>query len=184
MATARILIVDDELEILNLVSRVLKNSYEVISASNPRNALEIVRTNPRIDLVLSDFEMPEMRGPDLLNEVKRISPSMAVLLMSGNDEIETRLPASIPFLKKPFSPRELHASVEAALAVAHKLSADLKKELEKATTLLEQNALLSCELSDGIRKSAAICEKSRVMRKLKETPSAPSTYPDPAHGLE
>jgi DNA-binding NtrC family response regulator len=115
MAIARILIVDDELDMLRIISRALKNRYEVITASNPLKALEIIRTNPRIDLVLSDFEMPEMRGLDLLNEVIRTSPSTAVLLMSGNDEIETQLPASIPFLKKPFSPRDLHASAEAAL---------------------------------------------------------------------
>jgi DNA-binding NtrC family response regulator len=154
METARLLIVDDKPEILNLVSRVLRDRYEVFSASSPRNALEIVKTKPLIDLVLSDVEMPEMRGPELINEVIEISPSTAVMLMSGNEEIQTDLPANILFLRKPFSSQELHASVEAALAVAGNAA------------LIEQHARLNCELNEGIFKSAKICEESHVIRNL------------------
>jgi DNA-binding NarL/FixJ family response regulator len=184
MATARLLIVDDEPEILSFVSRVLKNRYEVISASSPRNALEIVRTKSAIDLVLSDVEMPEMRGPDLLNEVNRISPSTMGLLMSGNEEYATLLPAGIPFLKKPFSSIELHASIESTLAASRKLHADLQKESEKTTALSEQTQRLSYELSEDRCNSTVNCEKSKENRNLPpKTHSAPSAYPGPAHKI-
>jgi DNA-binding NtrC family response regulator len=97
-----------------MVSNALNEKYKVLSASSPREALEIVKAVPQVDLVITDVEMSEMQGPDLLNEIKKIAP-VAGLLMSGNGEIATRLPTGVQFLKKPFALRELHASVEAAL---------------------------------------------------------------------
>jgi DNA-binding NtrC family response regulator len=113
MATARILIVDHEAAVLGIISIALKDRYEVLATSSPRIALEIVRTKPQIDLILSDVEMPEIQGPDLLNAVNKISPSTAVLLMSGNEAVANQLPEDISFLRKPLSYNELLASIEA-----------------------------------------------------------------------
>jgi DNA-binding NtrC family response regulator len=115
---ACILIVDDEKNLLRLISKVLADRYEVLSASSPHTALEIVRSKPRIDLVISDVEMPEMLGPDLLAEVHKLSPLTSGLLMTGNASFALEL-SNTPVLSKPFSPNELYAAVTAALSAPH-----------------------------------------------------------------
>ena len=71
---------------LAAVSQLLiRRGYHVLSASGPRQALEIVRTQTPIQLVLSDIEMPEMRGTELICEVARLSPQTAGLLMTAGN---------------------------------------------------------------------------------------------------
>lgn len=115
MATARVLIVDDEPAVLRLVSRALVGSgYEVLGATSPGEALNLVQSSPRIDLVISDVVMPEMRGPELVREVTRHSPSTAAILMSAYVD-GPELPPDVPFIQKPFIARELVATVERTL---------------------------------------------------------------------
>jgi response regulator RpfG family c-di-GMP phosphodiesterase len=165
MATERILIVDDEPSILHLTCQLLEHKYEVLSTSDPRNALTIIKTKPHIDLIISDIEMPGMRGPDLLDEVHKISPSTAGLLMSGNIEAAMRLPASTPFLQKPFSFDELYIKVEMVLARSRKLRADLTHIIEESSQLVEQTLTLQREVADIKSKSAEIRKQSSSLCK-------------------
>jgi CheY-like chemotaxis protein len=131
MAAATILVVDDEPLILDMVSQMLRGrGYEVISASGAGQALEIVRTYPppRIDLVLCDVMMPEMRGPELVCEIARILPQTAGMLMSGG-AFEPVHPA-MPLIQKPFSDQDLASMVEAVLARAEQAQADLKRQCQ------------------------------------------------------
>jgi CheY-like chemotaxis protein len=165
MAAERILIVDDEPVILSLVCRALENRYEVLSVSSPQNALAIVKTTPQIDLVSSDVEMPGMRGPDLLSEITKISPSTAGLLMSGNGEAAAQLPTDMPFLQKPFSSEELYAVVERVLARSRKLRADLTNTMEKSTELVEQTLRLKRDAHETMCKSAELLNQSDSRHK-------------------
>jgi DNA-binding NtrC family response regulator len=84
-AAARVLVVDDDAMMLASVSKMLsRQGYDVLPASGPRQALEIVRTTPPIQLILSDIAMPEMRGTQLISEVFRLSPQTAGLLITGD----------------------------------------------------------------------------------------------------
>jgi DNA-binding NtrC family response regulator len=118
MAAARVLVVDDERFVLDVTSRLLsKAGYEVACASNGREALEVVKAGPSPDLVISDCVIPGMQGPELLKSVREVSPSTAVILMSGYAPVETSSPP-VPFLHKPFLPAELIATIERALSEA------------------------------------------------------------------
>ncbi len=161
MATARILVVDDEPTTLRLVYRALEDKYEVISASSPRRALEIAISKPGIDLVISDLEMTEMRGSLLLEEIYQISPTTAGLLISGKDEALPELPRGTQFLTKPFSSNELLTAVERVLVDSQKLKADLTTKMEKTTALLEYSQRLKSDLSETISRSSEICHNSR-----------------------
>ena len=113
----RVLVVDDERMILRAVSRMLEREggYEVLPANGPRQALEIVKNNLHVHLVISDIEMPEMKGTQLIRVVAKLSPQTAVLLMTGH-LYPVDVPDGVPVLKKPFSKQVLLSAVQAILA--------------------------------------------------------------------
>lgn len=106
---ARIIVIDDELDIVNLVTEELRShGHEVIGCTSPRTALEILKIPVnQIDLVLVDVVMPNTNGLDFVREVNRLSWFYGqVALMSCytnalNDEI-TKLGIE-HVLKKPFT---------------------------------------------------------------------------------
>jgi len=96
------LIVDDNENVLDLLSRVLaKKGYEVFSAGGPWEALEIISTIPVVDVVISDVQMPQMNGAQLIQDIHELSPETRAILMSA-DMGTVALPSDIPFLRKPF----------------------------------------------------------------------------------
>ena len=101
--------------------------YEVLPYSSPLAALEFIRTDSQVDLVISDTDMPEMRGPDLLSEIHRLYPSTPSILMSGNAAALSEVPTGTQFLHKPFSSEELPAKVEAMLVQSRKIQAELSE---------------------------------------------------------
>jgi two-component system, cell cycle sensor histidine kinase and response regulator CckA len=116
MPAARILVVDDEPDIVHVVSRALsKKGFDVLSALDPAAALNIVREiaegrGSPINLILSDVMMPRMSGPELVAEVQRLSPSTTALFISGYS-CEGILPARAHFLGKPFTMQKLVSKV-------------------------------------------------------------------------
>jgi CheY-like chemotaxis protein len=165
MATARLLIVDDEPVTLRMACDILQTEYEVLSTSSARNALETIKSKPHIDLVLSDVQMPEMGGADLLDEIHRLSPSTAGVLMSGSEEVLSVLPPDTPFLRKPFSSNELLAAVGSVLARSRKLTAALDEKGQRAKVLAERAFEITCKVRGTIRAAAETCEKSRILRE-------------------
>lgn len=126
MATTRLLIVDDEELLLDALSRMLsKAGYEVLAANRPRQALEIIKKEAPIDLVISDTAMPEMRGTELVREIARMSPRTARLLIAGGVIDPEEVPADVPLLRKPFSTTELISAARAALEQSAQISADI-----------------------------------------------------------
>ena len=112
-ARARILVVDDEPSIAKLAGAVLaQQGYEVCTVTSPAEALACA-ADGTIDLVLSDFVMPEMNGPELIRKIQERSPSTAAVLMSGymNEE----LPVDIPLVVKPFSAATLVSVISRVL---------------------------------------------------------------------
>jgi CheY-like chemotaxis protein len=113
---ARVLVVDDESIILDVCSRMLEcGGHDVLQAMGPREALEIVRNDPSVDLVLSDIDMPDMKGTQLIREVAQLSPQTAGLLMTGHIN-PGDVPDGVPVLNKPFSLQDLLSAVQAILS--------------------------------------------------------------------
>ena len=83
-----ILVVDDNESVLKMVVSILKNAnFKVLSAPHGPGAIELAEEQDRkIDLLLSDVDMPGMSGPDLGETLKRARPDMHVMLMSGGAE--------------------------------------------------------------------------------------------------
>lgn len=118
MAEPTLLVVDDEQNILDLVSAYLrKEGYKVHTALDGRAGLQLAReVHP--DLVVLDIMLPGMDGLELLTNLRRDSSAYVILLTAKSDETDKVIGLSVgadDYVTKPFSPRELVARVKAAL---------------------------------------------------------------------
>ncbi|TFW02018.1 PAS domain-containing sensor histidine kinase [Oxalobacteraceae bacterium OM1] len=78
------LVVDDQPDVLDMAVELFRNlGYEVFSANNGRDALEILQRTPDIDVLFSDVAMPEMNGIQLGRKARELAPTLKVLLASG-----------------------------------------------------------------------------------------------------
>src|SRR5947208_802510 len=116
---ARILIVDDDREIVDLLREFLeRNGYAVDSAANGREGLSrIVAARP--DLVLLDIRMPDMDGMRALQLARAIDPTLAVIMVTGNEDIElareTLRAGAVDYVAKPLDLEYLTRAVAAAM---------------------------------------------------------------------
>ena len=135
MAVSRILVVDDEESIREFFQIMLKREgYQVLTAANGREGLECLKKN-QIDLIISDIQMPEMSGLELLSKVKELDPEMVVLMITAFGSTEIAVDAmkrgAYDYIQKPFKIDEAKIVIHQALEKRSlKLeNQQLKKEL-------------------------------------------------------
>ncbi|MFN2159484.1 MAG: response regulator transcription factor [Anaerolineales bacterium] len=133
-----ILLVDDEIQLLSLLSDVLtKEGYRVISARNGQEAIYSARQG-KPDLIILDIMMPEMDGYEFIRQHRRERDTPIILLTAKVEEEEKVLGLRMgadDYITKPFSPRELVARIEALLRRS-------KSGLEKTRNLRVAGLLL------------------------------------------
>lgn len=116
--TNRLLLVDDEVKILDMIDNYLKQEgFETGRASNGNEALELFR-NQSFDLVVLDLMLPELNGLEVCKEIRRFSEIPIIMLTAKNDEIDKLLGLELgadDYISKPFSLRELSARIKAVL---------------------------------------------------------------------
>jgi signal transduction histidine kinase/ActR/RegA family two-component response regulator len=117
--TARILVVDDEAGIRDMLNYELSShSYQVVTAVNGEDALEKIRAQ-KFHLVISDVKMPRMNGMDMLDAIKKLDPDVEVIMSTGFGTIETAVNAmkkgAYDFIQKPFNLDEILLLIEKAL---------------------------------------------------------------------
>ncbi|QHM50507.1 response regulator transcription factor [Lactiplantibacillus plantarum] len=115
----KILVVDDDKEIAQLLEIYIKNEgYEPISAYNGREALTKLNTNPDIALMILDIMMPEMNGIEVIKEVRKDS-QLPILVLSAKtgdmDKIQGLITGADDYVTKPFNPLEIMARVKSLL---------------------------------------------------------------------
>lgn len=116
----KILIVDDEVEIRDLIKDFLdKNNFETDTASNGKEALEKLSLQyNNISLVILDIMMPEIDGMEVIKQIRKTSNIPVIFLTSKNEEIDKVLGLEIgadDYITKPFNPREMVARIKAVL---------------------------------------------------------------------
>lgn len=118
MPKAKILVIDDEPAILNVVTAYLRSEgYEYYTAADGPSGLKAARAY-RPDLVVLDIMLPGMDGIELLTQLRRESQAYVIMLTARAEETDKIIGLSIgadDYLTKPFSPRELMARIKAAL---------------------------------------------------------------------
>ena len=84
---ARILIIDDEVQILNMLRQMLEGEgYEVVEAPDGKEGLKLYRKNPT-DLIITDLIMPEKEGIETIQELTQDFPNIKIIAMSGGGRV-------------------------------------------------------------------------------------------------
>jgi two-component system cell cycle sensor histidine kinase/response regulator CckA len=115
MAEVRILLVDDEAPLADLLTRYLERlGYQVDSCLTPADALARFEADPaRYALVLTDLTLPGMSGDEMLNRMRAASPKLRAIVSSGYPYEPTAKRTG--FLQKPFLPKMLAEQIEQLL---------------------------------------------------------------------
>lgn len=133
----RILVVDDEQDMLSMLERMLKaqRDYNVYKANTGLQALDVMSAH-EVDLVLADFKMPEMDGMELLEKVKEKWPEKTFIIMTACGSIDNAVEAmkkgAYDYITKPFQYEDLLLVLDRAfervrlLSDAHYLRAELE----------------------------------------------------------
>lgn len=113
-----VLIVDDEENNLQLLKRTFRGKYNILTASNGVEALEVVEKHGKeISLIVSDQKMPVMEGTEFLKRVKETNPHIVKILLTGHVDTDILVSAInecelFQYILKPFEPEELKIAVE------------------------------------------------------------------------
>lgn len=130
---ARILVIDDELVILNLIAEILADAdHDVVSVGSSTDALDLL-DDRSIEIVVSDIVMPGLNGLELLEQVRQRRPSLPVVLVTGAGThamlSEALAGGADGLVIKPFSHAELVGSVATALERSRRSERELRERL-------------------------------------------------------
>jgi len=132
----RILIIDDELDMLMLLKMILEDNtpFSVETTNSPGEGLKIIRDGS-FDLVITDLKMPGIDGMELFNEIRENQPGLPVIIITayGSQEAadEAIQEGIADFITKPFKKQRILISIRKALEM-HRLrkeNLELKKKL-------------------------------------------------------
>jgi signal transduction histidine kinase len=110
--SCRVMVVDDDPLILSSTAAMLEDlGHIVIEASSGNSALEILRAEAKVDVVVTDHAMPHMTGLELAGIIREQWPRVPIILASGYAELQQRDDCPLPRLAKPYRQSELAACI-------------------------------------------------------------------------
>ena len=114
------MVIDDDANSLYAMSEILKTSGYLVSAfDRPVAALHAIEEGLPVDLVITDFQMPQMDGIQLTEALGRLRPSLKVIILTAHGGVDSFFKAYslgvFDFLNKPVNPVELTKIVKTAL---------------------------------------------------------------------
>ncbi|NOX17342.1 MAG: sigma-54-dependent Fis family transcriptional regulator [Chlorobi bacterium] len=151
MQKLSILLIDDEpSQIASMKSFLSRRGHKILTASNGKEGLEAVKENV-IDLVLTDFRMPEMNGLEALKEIKQINPEIDVVVITayGNveDAVDIMKSGAYDYLSKPIDLDELE---------------NLIKRIAEKKLLLRENKQLRAQLENKFKFESIISHSGKM----------------------
>ncbi len=113
----KILLVDDQPTSLTVLELLLNNfGYIVVLKSNAESALFLIREGVTVDLVITDYRTPGMKGVEFVRELRRILPSVPILMFTGDVTVEMEPSMGVfELINKPVAEKELDRLVKSAL---------------------------------------------------------------------
>lgn len=122
----RVLIADDEAEIIEFLSLYLKrNGYEILSALDGRSALDILKSQ-NVDLAIVDIMMPNLNGYEVIKEIRKLKNIPIIILSAKGETYDKVLGLGVgadDYVSKPFDPLEVAARVDANIRRFYNLGA-------------------------------------------------------------
>jgi two-component system response regulator PilR (NtrC family) len=179
MAKARILVVDDEKSMRDLLSITLaKEGYDVLTAAGGEPAIEALHRES-VDAVITDLRMPKVDGLQVLRVAKEISPDMAVIVITAVASTETAVEAmklgAYDYITKPFKLDEVNLIVRNALE---------RKRLRDENLYLRRQLETQHRFENIIGKSGVIAEVFDTIRKIADSPSTAMVTGESGTGKE
>ncbi len=165
-AQARLLVVDDERSMRELLSIVLRREgYAVTLAENGRTALDRLERG-RFDLLISDIKMPDMSGVDVLREAKRIDSDIVGIMITAFAAADTAIEAmrlgAHDYLSKPFDVDELKIKVRNALE---------QRQLRQENVLLKRALGTSHQFANIVGRSEKMLGIFKLIEQIARTDS-------------
>lgn len=107
----KILICDDEIGIRESLNLILKDNYDLKFSSNGTECLKILNDDKEINIVLMDIKMPKQNGIDVTRDIKRLNPSIKVIVVTGYESAEIAQEATAAgadaYITKPFESKTI-----------------------------------------------------------------------------
>jgi two-component system NtrC family sensor kinase len=205
----RILFIDDEANILRALERVfLDDEYEILTAGSAGDALEVLSSVSPVQVVVSDYRMPQMNGVELLRTIREKWPETVRAVLSGYADTEAIVSAIndgqiYRFIPKPWNDTELRMTIAAAVKQYQRLRKEILyaesmqkriDDLERENSFLVQHLGASDvdisprEILEKLPAGVAIIDRSMKIvhcnpeaRTLLDTPecTAPCNIPVP-----
>lgn len=125
----KILLVDDDSNILSAYTRILRKNFELFTAQSGFEGLEILQKEGPFATIISDFLMPKMNGIQFLSRARKISPDTVRIILTGQADMQAAIDAInegniFRFLTKPCSPEDLIKHLDIAIEQYRLLNAE------------------------------------------------------------
>ena len=166
-APARVLVVDDERSMRELLTIVLKrDGYQVLVAEDGARAIEVLKKQ-RVDILITDIRMPQISGVDVLREAKRIDPEIVSIVMTAFASTDTavealRLGAADYVHKSPSAANELRMRVRKELE---------RKNLQRENVMLKRALQTTHKFSNIIGRSEPMVAVFQLIETIAGTNS-------------
>ena len=166
-APARVLVVDDERSMRELLTIVLKrDGYDVLVAEDGARAIEVLKKQ-RVDILITDIRMPQISGVDVLREAKRIDPEIVSIVMTAFASTDTavealRLGAADYVHKSPSAANELRLRVRKELE---------RKNLQRENVMLKRALQTTHKFSNIIGRSEPMVAVFQLIETIAGTSS-------------
>jgi DNA-binding NtrC family response regulator len=149
------LIDDEPAQITSLKSFLQRRNYKVYTAQSGSEGLRLLNDTPVVDLVFTDFRMPDMSGLDVVNQVKKMNPEIPVVVITAysqtEDAVQVMKAGAFDYLSKPVNLDELELLV---------------RKVHDLNLLLSENKLLKQQLKEKYKFDSIISQSGRMQSVL------------------
>lgn len=167
MKSNKILVVDDSIENLKVIISIIKKYFPecmIYQANSGKSALSVLK-NIKPDIILTDWDMPEMNGIELARTVRNnlVTESIPVIITTGimisPENLKEALDAgAVDYLRKPINPTELFARITSAIELAEK-KLELIREKERK---IVEGAILTNHINQFVTKLKSLIEENKT----------------------
>ncbi len=166
----QILLVDDDADFREEL-RICLDNYTVIEAANGSEAISILKKPNAIDLVILDAVMPQMPGTEVLREIKRFKPSLAIIMLTGQSSKDIAIDAlkgrADDYIEKPVNVERFLDTVQSLLAAKSKKEFKaphgIHAKIEQAKHFIERNFDKKTTLEDV---AAQLCLSPKYFSRI------------------
>jgi len=166
----RILLVDDDRDFRSEFKESL-DGYKVIEASSGQEALKLLRMPNEIDLVILDVMMPGMSGTEVMREIRKLSPDISIIILTGYSSKEVAIEAlkghADDYIEKPMDIEKTREIIERLLSERKGESdispSDLSDKIQKVKRFVLRNCFKKVSLSDAAR---VVCLSPKYLSRV------------------